>query len=325
MIIQPTTIEDVIVLSRMNGNPGVGGLVTCSIMLTPEFAEVLLRHNDGNRKLDSRLVDDMARDIKDGRWKPNGTTISVSDAKRLTDGQHRCTAVVKTGIAIPVVLVTGVKDDPAVLATIDQTKPRTVQHILQIAGSPLGSDVIATSNLMCDITDGVSIRSTDRPAKADFARRHAEEIGAWMPWVVSVSKESQFITNARNSGTRSVGASALAVLVIHMVREGADPETVMEFFQGVVNPLSLPSRVMRQMTDNRLDLLQALHRRTRTAPLNRTGGGAASRRLLAEFAVHIVAYNRYLRDERVKMIRSFSPDNLNHLGDLPRVDAGVKR
>ena len=91
--------------------------------ITPAAAKKLLEYNIENRALNSIHVDELAREMKSGRWKINGDTIRISDTGKIIDGQHRLVAVVKTGITIQSWVIEGLPDD--VFDTIDLNKRRS--------------------------------------------------------------------------------------------------------------------------------------------------------------------------------------------------------
>jgi hypothetical protein len=125
------------------------------IQLTPELAEQLLKadaaarkltkidENKRNRKLKTRYVSKLVKALMRGEWKLNGTTICVSRSGLLLDGQHRCTAVVASGITILIILVTGLDDD--VFATIDRGMGRSTSDVMSIQGE-------ANSSALASIT-----------------------------------------------------------------------------------------------------------------------------------------------------------------------------
>jgi hypothetical protein len=82
-----------VVLAKQNGE------FTESFLLTPELAKYLLEEcNPKNRPIRQAHVEQLSIDIKNGRFQHNGEAVSKEGL--LNDGQHRCIAVVRTGIAI---------------------------------------------------------------------------------------------------------------------------------------------------------------------------------------------------------------------------------
>lgn len=315
-------MTDLVNLIRTEGSVGAGGLASLSIMLTPEYARLMLDNNEFNRDVDKSVVDKMVREIEAGQWYANGSSMSITaDTHRTSDGQHRCHAVLITGIAIPVVLVVGVADNRAVIGSIDQGKVRTVADILKITERvSLPPNVSTVATLLSQLIENTGVRINDRPAQAAFARRYGETLAPWTQWAYNLAT-----TSARANGIsrgRSVQGSSLAVLGWHMSERGADPETVMEFFQGVINPLNLSPRTIQEMTENRRGTLEALHRRTLNYPLARQGGGKSFGHLMMEYAVHIIAYNRYIADYPVQYFRPFK-QSFRWLSELPAPSRGT--
>ncbi len=96
--------------------------------VTPAQAGELLKRNDGNRLVAEGVVEKYKRDMIARRWLLNGQTIKVGKTGRLLDGQHRCYAGVKSGIAFPAILVKNVDED--VFDTFDLGGRRSFSDIL---------------------------------------------------------------------------------------------------------------------------------------------------------------------------------------------------
>jgi hypothetical protein len=77
-------------------------------VLTPEIAEFLIGRNTSNRQVNKPTLERYVRDIKAG-WKHNGDTIKISIDVILLDGQHRCLAVIETGISIEAAISYGLE------------------------------------------------------------------------------------------------------------------------------------------------------------------------------------------------------------------------
>lgn len=117
------------------------------ITLTPALAEALLKVNTANRRMRRSRVQAYAAAIRRGEWVVNGEGISISSDGRLLNGQHRCAAVVMTGISIQTLLVTGL--DPAVFDTIDGGGKRTTADVMQIKGEGSPAATAAIARLLC--------------------------------------------------------------------------------------------------------------------------------------------------------------------------------
>ncbi|MEQ9078612.1 MAG: hypothetical protein RLP09_32400 [Sandaracinaceae bacterium] len=103
------------------------------VNMTPELAEALLAFNTANRPCSTARVDGYARQmLVPGRWRFNGATICLSRTGRLIDGQGRLRAIVKAGVTVRMIVVTGLDDD--VFPTIDRQKKRSPGDALAIDG-----------------------------------------------------------------------------------------------------------------------------------------------------------------------------------------------
>jgi len=102
--------------------------------ITPDIAEEMLLNNTGNRALNLRHVDRLAKEIKAGRYKINGDMIRLSKNGRVLDGQHRLNAVIKSGIPIQSWVMEDMSDD--IFDTIDQLqKTRSAGDTLSCLGN----------------------------------------------------------------------------------------------------------------------------------------------------------------------------------------------
>ncbi|UZW61824.1 hypothetical protein [Lysobacter enzymogenes] len=112
--------------------PDRGEYGTQEVVVTPELATAWLRRNEANRKLRHRAVAEYAQAMQRGLWKTTGESIKFSKTGRLLDGQHRLAAIVDSGIALSMVVVTGL--DNSAFDAIDTGRSRTGADVLLIEG-----------------------------------------------------------------------------------------------------------------------------------------------------------------------------------------------
>lgn len=74
-------------------------------IITPGFAKQLLELNPTNRPLSDHTVQRYARDMRGGRWQPNGQGIILTADGKLLDGQHRLAAIISSGETIGVIIL----------------------------------------------------------------------------------------------------------------------------------------------------------------------------------------------------------------------------
>lgn len=106
--------------------------VSPNVEITPEMATQLMGLNSGNRPLNSAVVSKYADMMRRGEWKFTGDTIAISNTYRLLNGQHRLSAIIKSGIPQKYNIQTGLED--SVFDVLDTGKNRTSSDVLSIAG-----------------------------------------------------------------------------------------------------------------------------------------------------------------------------------------------
>lgn len=107
-------------------------LSTQVLKINPDVASKMLQANINNRPLSSATIDAYAYSMKRGEWMLNGETMTFSEGGRLIDGQHRLHAVIKSGVEIDALVVTGA--DERAFETHGQTRRRSNSDVLAISG-----------------------------------------------------------------------------------------------------------------------------------------------------------------------------------------------
>lgn len=117
-------------------------------IITPKQAERLLQtvQHKKNRIIRDANVDRLAQDMIEGRFKYNGDTIRIDEDGDLMDGQHRLSAIVKSGLPQRMDVVRGLPRE--VMSTIDIGEPRNAASWLQIRGYENANTLAAASKLL---------------------------------------------------------------------------------------------------------------------------------------------------------------------------------
>lgn len=88
-------------IARQYTNVSPAGLHSHVMDVTPDIAAAWLeKNNTKNRELRQRRVDELAAEMKAGRWLTTHQGISFDTNNQLNDGQHRLWAVVQSGVTV---------------------------------------------------------------------------------------------------------------------------------------------------------------------------------------------------------------------------------
>lgn len=99
--------------------------------ITPDKAQLYLTKNlENNRAISMARVNGYMHDMASGNWSNNGTTIKFDKEGHLIDGQHRLTAIVKSGITVYMWVARGV--DENAFKTVDIGYARTGTQIIRM-------------------------------------------------------------------------------------------------------------------------------------------------------------------------------------------------
>lgn len=150
-------VKDSVIGSQMINN-----LVTESrtVRISPELANALLLRNNSNRPVNSPNVLRLANAMTKGEWVFDGMPITFDKNGNLLNGQHRLTAVVKSGKTIIFKVDTGF--NPEIFSTMDIGKTRTGSDVLAIAGVENYGLCAQTANFIYKYMRGSIGSVTDR-------------------------------------------------------------------------------------------------------------------------------------------------------------------
>lgn len=135
------------------------GLQHTMELVTPELAKKYLSRNRTNRKLEKAYVALWINQILTGNWKQTGDPIRFDIKGNLIDGQHRLTAIVKTGIAQFMLVVTGLPEDAKYV--IDTGKKRTASDVLSISGIKNPGLISSVIKMYLGLKNADGITTTD--------------------------------------------------------------------------------------------------------------------------------------------------------------------
>lgn len=113
--------------------------------ITPKLAmDWLSTVPDYQRKIDERQVNKLIMAIQRKEWRINGAAIVFNEKGELIDGQHRLTAIYKSGQTVFSLVVTGIAKDEITFASLGDTKPRRAQDFLHCRNVNVVASVLRT-------------------------------------------------------------------------------------------------------------------------------------------------------------------------------------
>ena len=142
-------------------------------LVTPALAELVLQLNTENRNLNDKAVNGHVQAIVERRWINDGNPIKIATNAVLNDGQHRLSAVVKSGVAVPMDLRFGVPREA--FTVTDTGMRRTNGQILAMAGRQYSSMQGALCRLLIRYDEGQMQRLDAGGVEGDVAVRMTEE------------------------------------------------------------------------------------------------------------------------------------------------------
>lgn len=139
--------------------------------ITPAIAAKMLAKNPNNRNIRPIHVGALANEMASGRWQLTSQGISIDVNGDVVDGQHRLSAIIKSGVTIQCVVARGV--DPETLTAYDMGAKRTIADALHLKdGLMNATKCCASSATIIHICFNTSI-----PMSLGMARRVIAEYG----------------------------------------------------------------------------------------------------------------------------------------------------
>lgn len=130
------------------------------VNINPGIAHEMMSRNTNNfRRIDSRRVEQYAREMKSGLWQNNGEAIQIYEDGTIANGQHRLSAVIKADVELPFVIVTGVKKN---VTTFDVGGKRSFSQIAHYRGFSISTQTAgALAIILFGVGDKASRYGTD--------------------------------------------------------------------------------------------------------------------------------------------------------------------
>ena len=184
------------------------------VSITPEFAQILLLNNEGNRRVNAQNLEDIMRDMIGGNWAMNGESLVLSREGRLNDGQHRSYASLLTGLTFRTALSFGV--DRATIGTMNIGRKRTGSDRLGIAGITNSISMAALSTLVFEMINKRKPTAAETDA---FYQDNEQEL---------IAANTSCGDNMKGVGRAAAGAAAL-----YLIQHGYAADEVKQFFASI--------------------------------------------------------------------------------------------
>lgn len=149
-----------------------------SVLLNADSAKQLLALNTkSNRSISRSRVLRYAKNMKSGQWKLNGQNIIISKSGEMIDGQHRCLAIIESGVEVLVGITFGVESDDETFETLDGGRARDASTFL--TGKYRNQRTAFARAMLCVEKSGFVIkrntfndRSFSNPEILEWMKRH---------------------------------------------------------------------------------------------------------------------------------------------------------
>lgn len=245
--------------------------------ITPQMAETYLVMNVENRPIRQSVVDRYAADMTAGQWKFAGEPIQFA-GERLLNGQHRLLACIKSAQPITVVVVRNI--DPDAFEVMDSGMKRSVADVVQARLNIPNSTIVAAAARFILAMQRSDMARSHENGRASISRHNiVAEVSEHRALYELAARNAKRVQN--QCGFRP---TSMIAFIVHLVRLGAEPVTVLDFIDRTANGDNLSAG------DPRLALRNWVMRRERVTAEE-------------EFAVLVHAWNAWTNNEQRKIVK----------------------
>ena len=195
---------------------------TATVKVTPAMALNWLNTcNTKNRRVNKKHVQNLANEMKSGRWTVNGETIAFDEDMVLIDGQHRLHAIIQSGVSIETIVVYGIEDPRAFITTGTLMLKRDAGQIASMMGLTKNVNMVVAATRIISVWEAVNnynefIQKAISKSPDMFA---ADEIAEM---AVNYSDEISEIIANYGKGVKLTGVPAIAIALVYIMQK-VDP------------------------------------------------------------------------------------------------------
>lgn len=179
------------------------------MVISPDLAAKLLKHNRNNRNVRPALVRQYAEDMRQGHFDITHQGIAFYQNGDLADGQHRLMAVVESGVSVVMVVTVGM----APSSHIDMGTKRTEVDSIRIANNNMSwatNRAVAMVNILKTTFPGVGIVTLND--KEAYLMKHQTAV--------------QFALDTYRSSTKSLCSSAIPLAFMIAYQNGVSADVL---------------------------------------------------------------------------------------------------
>ena len=190
-------------------------------LVTPEMAAAWLGRNTNNRHKRIARIERLARKLLAGRWTVTHQGVAIGADGTLYDGQHRLEAIVRSGVAVWMLVVRNLS--PEARGDIDTGEKRLTNDNLAIVdGTPISNADAAIANTLRFMlfSDGTGCR----PCEVDEMR---DILARFSPGVAAIKRAMP--TNAKSI---SIAPVVAAFVFAHVVAPDAIEKMAAQLHSG---------------------------------------------------------------------------------------------
>lgn len=238
------------------------------LLVTPCLAAKWLAKNTHNRNLRETTVANYVRDMLNGAWSPNHQGIAIGEDGALMDGQHRLSAIARSGVSVPMLVCTDVPRqiegvESRVMDTVDRGNARSIPDILKLEhGLKADAGMIAAACLMI----ARICVPVERFAKRATLHQTLELLQRFQPGLKFVSENRPSVFGLR--GAVICGAVAFA--------HGVKPQATEDFYRRFGSGAGLKQG----------DAILTLRNHVSAGKAASQGGSSSARREAGELVLH---------------------------------------
>lgn len=190
------------------------------VTVTPEMASEWLKRNEHNRNKKPKQLAKITRSMDLGEFRFAGDPIRFDKKQRLIDGQHRLTAIVRSGEAQPLLVMSGF--DEEIQMHVDQNSVRQAGDQVMMFGpaDKGGNNWASIARLIIRWDAGDLVSNILVPSNVEivaFCEEHPDQM--------------RRAVTAANSQYRRVGTRKPVVGAVHFFAEEIDAALCAEFFR----------------------------------------------------------------------------------------------